>query len=85
MNYSQQTLTHLTGVYDATNTTRLEALDLQRGFIMILMAFSHCREYTGINNYSNIQSTGSPVWKGQYWLDLWQQMFVSTVAAGGFL
>ncbi|AWN73257.1 heparan-alpha-glucosaminide N-acetyltransferase domain-containing protein [Legionella anisa] len=63
---------------------RLNALDLQRGFIMLLMSFSHFRDYFQPLYYVNSDWNISPVWRGTSWVDLMQQMFISTVVAGGF-
>ena len=63
---------------------RISSLDIQRGFIMLLMAFCHCREYGGIDDYSNMDWNTSSTWLGTSYLDLIQQAFMSMIAAGGF-
>lgn len=65
-------------------SSRMSAMDIQRGFIMILMAFAHCREYVGTAYYHNLDWNASPDWQGTSLLDLLQQILVSTIAAGGF-
>lgn len=64
--------------------SRFGAMDMQRSIIMMLMAFAHCREYIGGPRYSNINWNHPPLWNGISWLDMIQQIIVSTVAAGGF-
>jgi uncharacterized membrane protein len=67
-----------------TNPWRINAMDIQRGVIMILMAFSHCRDYVGVERYSNLDFATSPAWLGSSLLDIFHQIFVSTLVAGGF-
>ena len=72
----------LSVVASSAKALRLSAMDMQRGLIMIIMAFSHCREYVGIRYYKN-NVWGSPsAWLGSSFVDLFEQMFVSTVASG---
>ncbi|MCE3045890.1 heparan-alpha-glucosaminide N-acetyltransferase domain-containing protein [Legionella sp. 16cNR16C] len=65
-------------------TARFSALDIQRGLIMMMMAFSHGREYMGSDSYSNYHMDASPAWKGDFWVDFFQQVGVSSIVAGGF-
>ena len=69
---------------DVCKSSRLSSLDLQRGIIMCLMAYSHCREYVGISQNKHL-SWNSPV-TGQEitTLDVIQKSMISLVAAGGF-
>ena len=63
-------------------TSRLSAIDIQRGFIVILMAFAHSREYLTTEGYTNTKPGISPKWLGTEWVDLFHQLFVRTVAGG---
>lgn len=78
-------VTHKTETITQVSTSkRLGAMDMQRGMIMMLMAFSHSREYVSGDRYSNLGFNQSPTWHGNIWPDFIQQFFISTVAAGGF-
>jgi len=68
----------------AASQSRWHALDFQRGMIMTLMAFSHSREYSGLDHYGNTHWDHSPAWLGYGWLDMVQQLLVSSAVAGGF-
>lgn len=63
-------------------TSRLSAIDIQRGLIVILMAFAHSREYLTTEGYTNTKPGVSPKWMGTEWVDLFHQLFVRTVAGG---
>lgn len=62
---------------------RLACLDIQRGLIMALMAFSHSHEYIG-EPYSNTDPGISPSWLGHSYLDIFQQIAASIYVAAGF-
>ncbi|MFC3908086.1 hypothetical protein ACFORL_03210 [Legionella dresdenensis] len=64
-------------------TGRFEALDLQRGMIMTLMALAHSREYSS-DPYTNSSWQVTSAWKGHNWLDALQQVIVGSGVAGGF-
>lgn len=66
----------------APKTSRLSAIDIQRGIIIILMAFPHSREYMTVEGYTNTKAGISPKWLGTEWVDLFHQLFVRTVAGG---
>lgn len=69
----------------SSKVQRLAAIDLQRGLIMLIMAFSHCREYVGATHYNNNQWGTSSAWLGSSWVDIFEQIFVATVASGFFM
>jgi len=66
-----------------TQSLRLSAIDVQRGLIMVLMAFVHSREYLGLHKYGNVKMGVSPKWLGESWFDVFYQL-VEPLAAGGF-
>jgi len=68
----------------SASVTRLDAIDIQRGFIMTLMALSHCQEYIGIERYSNDGWDESSRWLGTSLFELLHQIFVSMMVTGGF-
>lgn len=68
----------------STSSMRISSMDVQRGIIMMLMAFSHCREYVGTGYYGNLAWNVPATWLSTSYLNLIQQIFISTVAAGGF-
>lgn len=64
--------------------SRLDAMDLQRGLMMSLMALSHCQEYSAFKRYSR-EYWHEPVnWLGTSLFDLFHQIFISMFVAGGF-
>jgi len=63
---------------------RASAMDIQRGIIITLMAFSHCREYVGTDYYKNGEFFNSPAWQGTTILDFMQHICVTMLASGGF-
>lgn len=69
---------------EAKSSTRVNAMDIQRGLIMLLMAFSHCREYVGVPHYSNLHWNIPTLWLGTSAFDLFQQIIISTIVAPGF-
>ncbi|WP_131792969.1 heparan-alpha-glucosaminide N-acetyltransferase domain-containing protein [Legionella birminghamensis] len=81
---SQAALSNEAKIQTGAQASRFGALDIQRGMIMMLMAFSHGREYLGGEHYSNYHLDASPAWKGDFWLDFFQQVGVSSIVAGGF-
>lgn len=72
-------------LYAKSEKKRMAAFDIQRGLIVVLMAFSHSREYLGADYYSNSYPGISPVWKGHAWIDVFYQLFVRLVAGGFFM
>jgi uncharacterized membrane protein len=63
---------------------RISAMDIQRGIIMLLMSFAHCREYVGAEHYANYFYFMSAKWEGNSTLDILQQIFVTLLVSGGF-
>lgn len=70
-------------VQEKSGSLRLGAIDIQRGIIMVLMAFVHSREYVSVEGYENLKRGVSPAWRGESWVDVFSQL-VEPLAAGGF-
>ena len=68
----------------SASDSRFDAMDFQRGFIMSLMALSHCQEYVAIKRYSNESWKESPYWLGTSLFELLNQIFISMMVSGGF-
>lgn len=68
----------------ASSTQRLSSVDLARGVIMFLMAFSHNREYVGVENHLGYHWDTSAVWLNHSWLNIFHQLFVVVFVAPGF-
>lgn len=62
---------------------RINAVDLARGFIMIMMAFCHSRDYIGPEAYENLSWNSNTIWQGALGIDILYQLF-SLIAPGGF-
>ncbi|KTD43032.1 hypothetical protein [Legionella parisiensis] len=69
---------------DTYKSSRLSALDLQRGLIMCLMAFSHCRDYVSSVPNKNLSWNSPLIEQNISSLDFLQKSLISLVAAGGF-
>lgn len=77
------TTTLRTTVY--TNPNRIHAIDIQRGFIMMVMALSHCREYIAAQIYANNDWDMPATWAGHSFLDFIELFFVNAVAPGFYM
>lgn len=68
-----------------TTSLRINAIDLLRGLIMIMMAFCHTRDYIGADDYENVYWNTNASWSGTLGIDILQQFFTIIVPGGFFM
>lgn len=70
---------------ETTSKLRINAVDLVRGLIMIMMAFCHTRDYIGSHGYENVYWDTSLQWQGTSGIHVLQQIFTLIVPGGFFM